>query len=155
MSRRPWATWQTMRRWCAAILCASCSRGCDDPVPQQPRMPWGGREVVGRYTSVCSRPQAHYCRRFCTRFWEVTHSGKQIEANMVPVVQLVRASDCGSECRGFESHRVPNSRKFLKPKRFWEFTFLEFYVLVEHNWTFSRYFINDSTQTSAKSYKTS
>ena len=52
---------------------------------------------------------------------------------MVPVVQLVRASDCGSECRGFESHRAPNSRKFLKPKRFWEFTFLEFYVLVEHN----------------------
>ena len=27
---------------------------------------------------------------------------------MVPVVQLVRASDCGSECRGFESHRAPN-----------------------------------------------
>ncbi len=26
---------------------------------------------------------------------------------MVPVVQLVRASDCGSECRGFESHRAP------------------------------------------------
>ena len=27
---------------------------------------------------------------------------------MVPVVQLVRASDCGSECRGFESHRAPH-----------------------------------------------
>ena len=27
---------------------------------------------------------------------------------MVPVVQLVRASDCGSECRGFESHRAPS-----------------------------------------------
>ena len=26
---------------------------------------------------------------------------------MVPVVQLVKASDCGSECRGFESHRAP------------------------------------------------
>ena len=26
---------------------------------------------------------------------------------MVTVVQLVRASDCGSECRGFESHRSP------------------------------------------------
>ena len=26
---------------------------------------------------------------------------------MVPIVQLVRASDCGSECRGFESHRAP------------------------------------------------
>ena len=26
------------------------------------------------------------------------------KANMVTIVQLVRASDCGSECRGFESH---------------------------------------------------
>ena len=26
---------------------------------------------------------------------------------MVPIVQLVRASDCGSECRGFESHWAP------------------------------------------------
>ena len=24
--------------------------------------------------------------------------------NMVTIVQLVRASDCGSECRGFEPH---------------------------------------------------
>ena len=30
---------------------------------------------------------------------------------MVPVVQLVRASDCGSECRGFESHRAPQKQK--------------------------------------------
>ena len=28
---------------------------------------------------------------------------------MVGVVQLVRASDCGSECRGFESHRPPKA----------------------------------------------
>ena len=28
---------------------------------------------------------------------------------MVTVVQLVRASDCGSECRGFESHQSPSS----------------------------------------------
>ena len=27
---------------------------------------------------------------------------------MVPIVQLVRASDCGSECRGFESHWAPS-----------------------------------------------
>ena len=27
--------------------------------------------------------------------------------NMVDIVQLVRASDCGSECRGFESHYPP------------------------------------------------
>ena len=28
----------------------------------------------------------------------------------VPVVQLVRASDCGSECRGFESHQAPDEK---------------------------------------------
>lgn len=34
---------------------------------------------------------------------------------MVAVVQLVRASDCGSECRGFESHLPPHKkRKFDK-----------------------------------------
>ena len=33
---------------------------------------------------------------------------------MVPIVQLVRASDCGSECRGFESHWAPKK----KPKGF-------------------------------------
>ena len=27
---------------------------------------------------------------------------------MVPIVQLVRASDCGSECREFESHWAPS-----------------------------------------------
>ena len=26
------------------------------------------------------------------------------QQKMVTIVQLVRASDCGSECRGFESH---------------------------------------------------
>ncbi len=30
---------------------------------------------------------------------------------MVDVVQLVRASDCGSECRGFESHLPPTIKK--------------------------------------------
>src|SRR5690554_929769 len=29
----------------------------------------------------------------------------------VAVVQLVRASDCGSECRGFESHQSPHQTK--------------------------------------------
>ena len=28
----------------------------------------------------------------------------QKKTDMVTIVQLVRASDCGSECRGFESH---------------------------------------------------
>ena len=40
----------------------------------------------------------------CTRFQKATN-------NTVPVVQLVRASDCGSECRGFESHRAPSKRR--------------------------------------------
>ena len=33
---------------------------------------------------------------------------------MVDVVQLVRASDCGSECRGFESHLPPRTLKKRK-----------------------------------------
>ena len=33
---------------------------------------------------------------------------------MVAVVQLVRASDCGSECRGFESHLPPQEVMYLK-----------------------------------------
>ena len=32
------------------------------------------------------------------------------KTNMVPVVQLVRASDCGSECRRFESVRAPKKK---------------------------------------------
>ena len=30
---------------------------------------------------------------------------------MVTVVQLVRASDCGSECRGFESLQSPKKKR--------------------------------------------
>lgn len=30
---------------------------------------------------------------------------------MVGIAQLVRASDCGSEGRGFESHYLPNKSK--------------------------------------------
>lgn len=33
------------------------------------------------------------------------------DANMVDVVQLVRASDCGSECRRFESGLPPQRRR--------------------------------------------
>ena len=35
--------------------------------------------------------------------------------NTVDVVQLVRASDCGSECRGFEPHPPPLKRQSLTP----------------------------------------
>ena len=41
--------------------------------------------------------------------------------NMVAVVQLVRASDCGSECRGFESH-LPPARKEENRQRFSSFS---------------------------------
>ena len=34
---------------------------------------------------------------------------------MVDVVQLVRASDCGSECRGFESHPPPKKKTSGNP----------------------------------------
>ena len=33
------------------------------------------------------------------------------KTNMVTVVQLVRASDCGSECRGFESLQSPKRKR--------------------------------------------
>ena len=38
------------------------------------------------------------CRTFALAF------ENKSKTDMVAVVQLVRASDCGSECRGFESH---------------------------------------------------
>ena len=46
------------------------------------------------------------------------------ESDMVAVVQLVRASDCGSECRRFESDQPPQSLAiarlfcFLQKRRF-------------------------------------
>ena len=46
-------------------------------------------------------PQNLYGPIFCRTFALLL---KTKHANMVPIVQLVRASDCGSECRGFESH---------------------------------------------------
>ena len=42
--------------------------------------------------------------------------------NMVAVVQLVRASDCGSECRGFESH-LPPTVIILISESLWGFSF--------------------------------
>ena len=40
-----------------------------------------------------------------------------ILSNMVPIVQLVRMSDCGSEGRGFEPHLAPrqNQIQALRP----------------------------------------
>ena len=42
-------------------------------------------------------------------------------SEMVPVVQLVRASDCGSECRRFESVRAPSKRHRLNDVSFFVF----------------------------------
>ena len=39
---------------------------------------------------------------------------QKTESNMVAVVQLVRASDCGSECRRFESDQPPTKNRSLK-----------------------------------------
>ena len=47
----------------------------------------------------------------CTR---KTERLRNRSLKMVPVVQLVRASDCGSECRRFESVRAPKARKQTK-----------------------------------------
>ena len=38
------------------------------------------------------------------RFRKARRCNTPKKAEMVTIVQLVRASDCGSECRGFESH---------------------------------------------------
>ena len=43
---------------------------------------------------------------FCTAF-------RKNGTNTVDIVQLVRASDCGSECRGFESHYPPSFTPFI------------------------------------------
>ena len=45
------------------------------------------------------------------------------KVNMVPVVQLVRASDCGSECRRFESVRAPQKKKSCNPRGYGTFIF--------------------------------
>ena len=38
------------------------------------------------------------------------HRFRKTESDMVAVVQLVRASDCGSECRRFESDQPPRKK---------------------------------------------
>ena len=46
-------------------------------------------------------------------------------SEMVPVVQLVRASDCGSECRRFESVRAPSPNS-CESKTYGSFCFVVF-----------------------------
>ena len=65
----------------------------------------------------------------CTRKTEKVMSQSY---NMVPVVQLVRASDCGSECRRFESVRAPQKVKSCNPRDYGTFAFPERQILMEH-----------------------
>ncbi len=51
---------------------------------------------------------------------------------MVPVVQLVRASDCGSECRRFESVRAPLKENPCKSSTCRDFQFPHLPILMEH-----------------------
>ena len=60
------------------------------------------------------------------------HPQNKIATNMVPVVQLVRASDCGSECRGFESHRAPCKINPCKSSTYRDFYFQVSSILMEH-----------------------
>jgi hypothetical protein len=48
-------------------------------------------------------------------FFEGNHNSITFAIQMVVVAQLVRASDCGSEGRGFEPHQSPHQGKFKKP----------------------------------------
>ena len=69
---------------------------------------------------------------------------------MVPIVQLVRASDCGSECRGFESHWAPkeNKRKSLINKEFPLFLFS-----YSHSRSFYKQLLNITSNTKCFSTK--
>ena len=46
------------------------------------------------------------------------HRFRKTESNMVAVVQLVRASDCGSECRRFESDQPPQTKRSCNARPF-------------------------------------
>ena len=70
------------------------------------------RSVIGRKLPPVA-PPANFFAKNRPNIWRFErkclplHPQNKFATNMVPVVQLVRASDCGSECRGFESHRAP------------------------------------------------
>ena len=51
---------------------------------------------------------------------------------MVGVAQLVRASDCGSEGRGFESHHPPQKNRQVSTCRFFLFKPQAWYVITRH-----------------------
>ena len=50
---------------------------------------------------------------------------RKTTSNMVAVVQLVRASDCGSECRRFESDQPPTKKRVTKRRSL--FFIIDFY----------------------------
>ena len=51
-------------------------------------------------------------------FWRATFNRCSAEENMVDIAQLVSASDCGSEGRGFESHYPPHANPPLSRRVF-------------------------------------
>ena len=68
-----------------------------------------------RYKIFCRHEK--YPQKFSTRIahLKILRIFAVLKTNMVPIVQLVRASDCGSECRGFESHWAPPKEVFGLP----------------------------------------
>ena len=53
-------------------------------------------------------------------FWRAKFLWESAKQNMVDIAQLVSASDCGSEGRGFESHYPPHKKRTPS----WVFFFL-------------------------------
>ena len=64
---------------------------------------WGTFSVRHIEKISCLLAGMDYLAYLCTRNRNGSRSNFRC-AYMVTIVQLVRASDCGSECRGFESH---------------------------------------------------
>ena len=106
------------------------------------------RTIAKKFTEVLHIPKLY--NTFALAFQKertpiTTHTN-----NMVPIVQLVRASDCGSECRGFESHWAPkeNKRKSLINKEFPLFLFS-----YSHSRSFYKQLLNITSNTKCFSTK--
>ena len=56
-------------------------------------------------------------------FFEGNHNSITFAIQMVVVAQLVRASDCGSEGRGFEPHQSPIIVNLKSRLRSWLFVY--------------------------------
>ena len=61
----------------------------------------------------CSRASCERLLDEASPFWRAKFFRK---VHMVDIAQLVSASDCGSEGRGFESHYPPQKEKVLRSR---------------------------------------